>query len=136
MNIEVPFYYIILLSFLTLLKCENRRTIKISDLKRYCEILLEEVIDDYHKSNFYLEEDNWTKEPIFYIKDEDTLDGFLEEFSHLVHRDGDTLWLNDGVEFLDLYNEELRIRTEEHLSNRFIYATNNKKIFEFLAKVL
>lgn len=122
MNIEVPFYYIILLSFLTLLKYENRRTIKISDLKRYCEILLEE--------------DNWTKEPIFYVKDEDTLDRFLEEFSHLVHRDGDTLWLNDGVEFLDLYNEELKIRTEEHLSNRFTCATNNKKIFEFFAKVL
>lgn len=119
MLVEVPFYYIILLSFLTLLKYENRRTIKISDLKRYCEILLEEVIDDYHKSNFYLEEDNWTKEPIFYVKDEDTLDGFLEEFSRLFHRDGDTLWL-----------------TEEHLSNRFICASYNKKIFEFFAKVL
>ena len=51
MQIEVPFNYINLLAFITLLKYENKRGIKIDTLQKYHQILLEEVIKDYNNKN-------------------------------------------------------------------------------------
>ena len=81
MQIEVPFNYINLLAFLTLLKYENKRSIKIDTLQKYHQILLEEVIKDYNTKNatYYEEVDNWKGKINFFIDEQNNLNNFLND---------------------------------------------------------
>ena len=134
MQIEVPFNYINLLAFLTLLKYENKRGIKIDTLQKYHQILLEEVIKDYNTKNvtYYGEFDNWKGKIIFFIDEQNNLNNFLNEFSHMFYIEDDTIYLYDEISYEELRQQEVEMRKEQCISNRFALASNSNRLFDLL----
>lgn len=134
MQIEVPFNYINLLAFITLLKYENKRGIKIDTLQKYHQILLEEVIKDYNNKNatYYKDVDNWKGKINFFIDEQNNLNSFLNEFSHLFYIDEDTVYLHDEICYEELIQQEVEMREEQCISNRFASASNSSRLFELL----
>lgn len=134
MQIEVPFNYINLLAFLTLLKYENKRGIKIDTLQKYHQILLEEVIKDYNTKNvtYYGEFDNWKGKINFFIDEQNNLNNFLNEFSHMFYIENDTIYLYDEISYEELIQQEVEMRKEQCISNRFALASNSNRLFDLL----
>lgn len=134
MQIEVPFNYINLLAFITLLKYENKRGIKINTLQKYHQILLDEVIKDYNNKNviYYQDVDNWKGKIDFFVDEKNDLNNFLNEFSHLFYIDGDTIYLRDEICYEELIQQEIIIREKQCISNRFSSASNSSRLFDLL----
>lgn len=134
MQIEVPFNYINLLAFITLLKYENKRGIKINTLQKYHQILLEEVIKDYNNKNaiYYNDVDNWKGTINFFINEQNNLNNFLNEFSHLFYIAEDTIYLHEEIGFEELMQQEIMMRTEQCISNRFLSVSDNSRLFDLL----
>lgn len=134
MPIEIPFNYINLLAFITLLKYENKRSIKINTLQKYHKILLEEVIKDYNNGNStYYEDNNSCNDKIdLFINEQNNLTDFLNQFSHLFYLEEDTICLYDEVSYEELIHEEITMRKEENISNRFFSVSENSSLFDLL----
>jgi len=134
MQIEVPFNYINLLAFITLLKYENKRGIKIDTLQKYHQILLEEVIKDYNNkyTKYYQDVDNWKGKIDFFINEQNDLNDFLNEFSHLFYFDKDTIYLHDEICYEELIQQEIVMREEQCISNRFLLVSNNSRLLDLL----
>jgi len=135
MNIDIPFNYINLLAFTVLLKYENRREIKLNDLKKYRDSLLERVIAEYENINhvFYLDEDKWEGDITFnYLDEEKEMKVFLEMYSDIFFLDGDILCLDKEVDYYQLYKKITEIKREENLSNRFESVSENVELLNIL----
>lgn len=138
MKIEYPFNYINILVFSILLKYENKRSIDIDTLKKYHEMLLDEVIKIYEsksescEQDYFLEEDKWKGKLEFVTNKKDSLDNFLYEFSHLFYKVGDIIYLYDEVNYDDIIKEEVRLREDENISNRFSSASDSNRLFSLL----
>lgn len=134
MKIEVPFNYINLMAFITLLKYENKKSIKTDTLQKYHQATLEEVINQHNdkSSVFYEENDEWSEQIEFYVNENDNLNNFLNKFSNLFYLNGDTIYLNDDVTYDELIETEVILRNEESISHRFGEASQSNKTFEVL----
>jgi len=134
MQIELPFNYVNLLAFMTLLKYESKRDIKIDTLQKYHQILLEEVIKDYNNkyTKYYQDVDNWKGKIDFFINEQNDLNDFLNEFSHLFYFDKDTIYLHDEICYEELIQQEIVMREEQCISNRFLLVSNNSRLLDLL----
>lgn len=134
MLIEVPYNYLNLLAFMSLLKFENKRKIDIKTLDEYRKILLDEVIREYKSPDFkfFSREDKWEGEIDFYHDPQDTIDNFLNENLDLFHLEGNSIVINDDITFDDLKNEAKIIRDFEMISNRFQSASHQRRLLDVL----
>lgn len=137
MKIDVPYDYINILLFKTLLKYENKRSVSIDMLNKYHEILLEEVINEYEtiekagKKTYFSDKEKWEGEIEFIFNDE-TIDSFLEKFSDLFYRDDDNICLYEEVSFDELNQRKIVMENEEVISQRFDDASESDRLFDLL----
>jgi len=95
MKENVFYNYINLSAFLNLLRFENIRNIKITDLKKYRNSFLEKIGDDLGNEELGFFSDN--------VNDSDALNSFLDKYKSVVYMKGDTLYLRDDVVEADLF---------------------------------
>ena len=95
MKENVFYNYINLSAFLNLLRFENVRNIKITDLKKYRNSFLEKIGDDLGNEELGFFSDN--------VNDSDALNSFLDKYKSVVYMKGDTLYLRDDVVEADLF---------------------------------
>lgn len=134
MEIEIPFDYINILVFSILLKYENKRSIKIDTLAKYHHMLLKEVFKVYESGEveFGGEADQWAGKIEFVAGENDNIDNFLSNYSHLFYRKGDLICLYDHVEYSELINKEKEIRDDQNISHRFFAASSNDCLLDLL----
>ena len=135
MELEVPYNYINLLAFLTAMKYENIRRIKIKDLNAYRVNLLYKVLDDYNNLNTVFEgkKDQWEGDVEFsYVDEKQALRNFVKEYSHILYLDGDTIYLNDDVDFKMLNHEVIEAKKEAEVGQRFAAVSQDKDLLHIL----
>lgn len=134
MLIEVPFNYLNILAFMSLLKFENKRKIDIKTLEDYRKTLLDEVIREYKSPDFkfFSREDMWEGKIEFYHDPQDTIDNFLKENIDLFHLEGNSIAINDDITFDDLNEEEKKLRNDEEISFRFQSASHQRRLLDVL----
>ena len=135
MQIEVPYDYINLLAFLNVMKYENNRSIKVKDLNNYRVLLLDKVLEEYKNPDitFMAEEDRWEGEVTFsYVDEKKALRDFLNRYDYILYLDGDTIYLNDDVDYKSLNHEVIELKREEEIGHRFGAASYHKELLKVL----
>lgn len=135
MQIEVPYDYINLLAFLNVMKYENNRSIKVKDLNNYRVALLDKVLEEYKDPDmtFMADEDQWKGEVTFsYVDEKKALRNFLHTYNHILYLDGDTIYLNDDVDYKILNHELIKLKREEEIGHRFGAASSRKDLLKVL----
>lgn len=134
MKIKVPFDYITMLAFETLLKYENKRSIKLDILQKYHETLLEEVVKDYHNPNsiYFADADQWEGEIEFELSLEDNIDHFLNKYKQFFYAKEDTIYLYRDITFEEIKQEEIALEEEQNIGCRFLSVSDHKALFELL----
>lgn len=139
MNIEIPYYFINLLAFNTLLKYENKKVISIDTLNKYRETLLDEVNRIYQdeiiygNDTYFLPQDKWEGTINFIKKDEKIeMDQFLKTFSNLFELKDNNVCLKDDIDYDTLESEIEKLRVKNNLGVRFDTPSSNARLREVL----
>ena len=137
MKIDVPYDYINILLFKTLLKYENKRSVSIDMLDKYHQVLLEEIINDYErfekagKITYFSDKEKWEGE-IEFVFNGETIDAFLEKFPDLFYRDDDNICLYEEVSFDELEQRKIVMQNDNAISRRFDHASENDRLLDLL----
>lgn len=139
MNIDIPYSFINLLAFNTLLKYENKRVISVDTLNKYREVLLEEVkkIYDnetiYGNDTYFLPQDEWKGTISFIEKDENIeMTNFLRRFSELFVLNDNKVYLKNNVDYDTLAAKLEQVRNEDNIGMRFDSPSANVRLRDIL----
>lgn len=132
MKVFVPVDYINILAFYVVLKYENRRSLKVLDLEKFRELLLEVILDSHKKNEvtYFKEKDIWEGDVEFCLPEDISYDDFVSQYSYLFSKERDVISLNEDVDFYEISQLEKTVCDENDISNRFFSFCNDTRIFK------
>ena len=119
MNIEIPYNFLILSAFTNILKYENKKVLKISNLEKFITEVLNTTKINYYLNKIMGDFADWHGEIVF-LEDRDYLNKFFEKYGQYFQKDGDALKIAGQVNYNDTWHLAEQEIKEEQINNRFL----------------